>query len=478
MRSRSACVCVGLFVLAIPACGTSSSPDAKPAAKGVAALKNEIPADQLDAVARAHFRGLGFMERYEYRKAVEAFREVHDRAPGWIPGSINLAIALLNDTGSRTENPPAQGGAGAGSGLSPALTLLDEVIARDPANLNARYCRGLILEFLGQERTAEANKDFRFVAEHDPTDGHAWFKVGVTMTAPGNPVQNAGPDEAAALIELYSKALDRNPYLVTALYKLQQAYGWAGQGEKQAQLLERWRALNPKTSPAGPGETAEAFYGENGKYARVINPFQADTTPRPDSPAPRFELPAPIRVTLAEGDRWVGTEDFTVPLAVVGRVRSRFGATIAAFDADGDGRADLVLAAAIRGPGGVRDALLLNRGEGTYDEVSRSWGLPDDFVSLGAAAADFDADGRIDLVLTGASGYRVLRNVGGKRFEDITARAGLASPRALCLTGALARPRSGRRPRPLPGQLHRRRTCRACVWRGGRAGCRQRRVSQ
>ncbi len=47
----------------------------------------------------AHFEGLGYMEQYEYAEAVEAFREVHRRAPGWIPGSINLAIALLNDSG-------------------------------------------------------------------------------------------------------------------------------------------------------------------------------------------------------------------------------------------------------------------------------------------------------------------------------------------------------------------------------------------
>ena len=52
---------------------------------GAEPLKNEIPPGELEPVMAAHFKGLGYMEQYEYREAVEAFREVHRRAPGWIP---------------------------------------------------------------------------------------------------------------------------------------------------------------------------------------------------------------------------------------------------------------------------------------------------------------------------------------------------------------------------------------------------------
>lgn len=58
-----------------------------------APLKNEIPPESLEIVMKAHFQGLGLMEQFEYRKAVEQFQIVHAKAPGWIPGSINLAIA-------------------------------------------------------------------------------------------------------------------------------------------------------------------------------------------------------------------------------------------------------------------------------------------------------------------------------------------------------------------------------------------------
>ncbi len=72
------------------------------------------------------------------------------------------------------------------------------------------------------------------------------------------------------------------------------------------------------------------------------------------------------------------------------------------------------------GPKGVRDALLLNKGQGRFLDASAAFGLPADRASLGVAAGDFDADRHIDLVLTGVGGNRLLRNVDGKKFEDIS----------------------------------------------------------
>jgi hypothetical protein len=134
------------------------------------------------------------------------------------------------------------------------------------------------------------------------------------------------------------------------------------------------------------------------------------------------------------GHRWAKVEDFTGPHAVVGRVRARFGAAVATFDADGDGKLDVFSAAGVVGPGGIRDALLINRGGGKFEDATAAFGLPDDRVSLGVAAADFDADGHIDLFLTGVGASRLYRNLGSKRFEDVTERAGLAGPPALSLT--------------------------------------------
>ncbi len=79
-------------------------------------LKEQGPPDDL----AAHFKGLGYMEQYEYREAVEAFREVHRRAR-LDPGAINLAIALLNDSGVKAEQAKKAGGEPAPDNFDEAL---------------------------------------------------------------------------------------------------------------------------------------------------------------------------------------------------------------------------------------------------------------------------------------------------------------------------------------------------------------------
>ncbi len=104
------------------------------------------------------------------------------------------------------------------------------------------------------------------------------------------------------------------------------------------------------------------------------------------------------------------------------------------FDADGDGRLDLYLTSAVIGPKGIRDILLLNKGDGRFEDASASFGLSKDRASVGVAAADFDADRHIDLFLTGVGDNRLLRNRDGKSFEDISNILKPTGPPALSLT--------------------------------------------
>ncbi len=428
-RRRMALALVAcVFVIS---CDRGHPPTSKPPVPTVASSTDAIPANRLDAVVAAHTRGLGLMERYQYGKAIEAFREVHDLAPGWTPGSINLAIALLNNAGAAEEEAKAGKGPAHGNNFVEALTLLEAVLERDPKNLHAHYCRGIILENQGD--FAEAHRDFQLVADADPGDALVWLHLGSTMTDPSTPGKPAGPRQSKELIALYTKALERNPYLVPALFKLQAAQGWSGDRAIQKETLALWKRLNPKGNAGAPGDAGDTAYGEMGRYATVIGPATKREIPSGPVVPPRFDPPSPLNVTLPEGQRWVRLSDFNGPLAVIGRARARFGAAVATFDADGDGLADLYLAGAIVGPKGVRDALLLNRGEGRFEDATAAFGLPEDRCSLGVAAADFDADRHIDIFLTGVGDDRLYRNLGAK-FVDVTQAAGISGTRALSLS--------------------------------------------
>lgn len=117
------------------------------------------------------------------------------------------------------------------------------------------------------------------------------------------------------------------------------------------------------------------------------------------------------------------------------------GPGCAVLDFDGDGRPDLYFpnGAPLRGsgaPGGKRStadpsraplpALYRNEGAGRFTDVTRGSGLDVSFYGMGCAVGDYDNDGRPDLYVTAALGpSRLFHNLGGGRFRDVTAEAGV-----------------------------------------------------
>ncbi|MFH1723009.1 MAG: CRTAC1 family protein [Elusimicrobiota bacterium] len=107
------------------------------------------------------------------------------------------------------------------------------------------------------------------------------------------------------------------------------------------------------------------------------------------------------------------------------------------FDYDNDGRLDLYLVnhgGITRGNApysgdavnGVPNRLFRQRPEGGFEEVPGAAGAADPRWGRGAVAFDYDGDGWQDLFVANDFGHsRLFRNRAGERFEDVTDRAGV-----------------------------------------------------
>ncbi|MGD2082221.1 MAG: CRTAC1 family protein [Chromatiales bacterium] len=106
------------------------------------------------------------------------------------------------------------------------------------------------------------------------------------------------------------------------------------------------------------------------------------------------------------------------------------GSGAAFLDYDGDGDQDLFLVNSTYWPDRGGDeatplqALYRNDGTGSFADVTRDAGLAVELYGMGAAAADYDNDGRTDLFITALGRNRLFHNEGG-RFLEVTDQAGV-----------------------------------------------------
>ena len=100
------------------------------------------------------------------------------------------------------------------------------------------------------------------------------------------------------------------------------------------------------------------------------------------------------------------------------------GSGAAFLDADGDGWQDILLVNGTNWPGRPPSravlALYRNNQNGTFSDVAAQAGLAVPLYGFGAAAADYDNDGRTDIYVTALGRNRLFRNAGGLKFVDVT----------------------------------------------------------
>lgn len=106
---------------------------------------------------------------------------------------------------------------------------------------------------------------------------------------------------------------------------------------------------------------------------------------------------------------------------------------LAIFDYNADGRPDIFFTSGAMTPllekGSAIYANRLYRNDGgmRFTDVTDAAGVQGIGYAMGAAAADYDNDGHVDLFVAGVRRNQLLRNRGDGRFEDVTERSGIAS---------------------------------------------------
>ena len=105
---------------------------------------------------------------------------------------------------------------------------------------------------------------------------------------------------------------------------------------------------------------------------------------------------------------------------------------LAVFDYNGDGRPDIFFTNGARTPSldktpAHANRLFRNDGGMRFTDVTDAAGVAGAGYAMGAAAADYDSDGDVDLFVAGVRTNQLLRNRGDGRFEDVAAEAGIRS---------------------------------------------------
>jgi hypothetical protein len=108
------------------------------------------------------------------------------------------------------------------------------------------------------------------------------------------------------------------------------------------------------------------------------------------------------------------------------------GAGCAFLDYDNDGWMDVYFVNS--GPSDfftptspLKNALYRNNRDGTFSNVTDQAGVAGGKFGMGVAAADFDADGHVDLYITNYGPNILYRNNGNGTFTDVTEKAGVAA---------------------------------------------------
>jgi len=323
---------------------------------------------QFDAQAvRLNNRGVAQMSQQFPERAAVSFADAFKKDPTLAQAAINEGIALM-----------------AQQKLDEAKTAFQQALALKPGNAQAWYNLGLAQHAANDLEPALAS--FQQAVKADPTDADSYYFEGVCYQ------ETKQFDKAIAVLQ---KALEIDPLHASAEFAMARALQRSGRTAEAKDHFQRFQHLTSSKISAAIG----LAYGEQGRYSTVL-PVQL--------PEPRKRAMIPIHLVAQ-------------PLASAAAFPTTGGACMT--DVTGTGAMDLVLMQT--GAGAIR--VLHPKGDGSFVEWdAQAAGLKASGHAISCAVGDYDGDGLNDLAVALDDRLLLFRNLGKGKFEDVTAEAGLA----------------------------------------------------
>ncbi len=324
--------------------------------------------------ARLNSIGVALMNQQLTEKAEAELEQAHAADPKSAIPVLNQGIALLYM-----------------QKLPEAEKALREAGRIAPDNPRAWYNLGLTE--MDEANQKGAIEDMRKVIAIDANDADAHYFVGSLNMSVG---------EVNAAIGEYETALKLNPLHCSAEFGLARALQRAGRVEEAHEHLKIFQHFTQAkiSSPLSVG------YGERGHYSTM------------EEMALPVEGAGPMIPVKFEAKELPGASPPKGDMPGAGP-----GGGICVADIFGPGHQDLI-AALDAGEHAIR--VYRNTGNGSFEQVPASeTGLDAKGEGIACAVGDFDNDGLPDVAVSLKDRVILFRNLGGGKFEDVTAKVGI-----------------------------------------------------
>ena len=331
-----------------------------------------VPQKHFDAEAiRLNNRGVALMGQQFTERAAESFADAFKKDPNLAQAAVNEGIALL-----------------AQQKLDEAKKAFKQAIALDPASAQAWYNLGLA-QHAGNELT-DALASFQEAVKLDPRDADSWYFEGACYQE---------MRQFGKAIATFEKTLEINPLHASAEFGLARSLQRTGHTAEAKEHFARFQHLTSTKISSALGLS----YGEQGHYSTVTAVKEPETIQRAMIPV---RLVAQPMVPIDSGS--------ARPSTTTG------GACM--IDATGTGQIDLVLMQA--GAQAIR--ILHNRGGGAFEELdAAAMGLGTSGHAVACAVGDYDGDGSNDLAVALEDRVLLFHDLSHGQFKDVTAQSGL-----------------------------------------------------